>query len=80
LSFARDAQGVRARDYPQPLFRVNRKGKAPLLLTKGGEPKYFGKPRVRIPRKFHIRDIVRIVSRSIKPVFREVLKQEKRRG
>lgn len=67
LSFAKDAQGVRARDYPGKLFRVNRKSGAPLLL--GGNPatpKYFGKTQVRIPKKFHLRDIIREGAKKLK--------------
>ena len=53
LSFASDAQGKRASDYPGQLFRVDRVGKAPLLLTPGkpAQPKYFGKESVTIPKR-----------------------------
>lgn len=64
LSFAKDAQGVRARDFPGPLFRVNRKsGKAPLLMAPGkpAQAKYFGKESVTIPQKFHTFEIARDV-------------------
>lgn len=68
LSFAKDAQDVRARDYPGKLFRVDRKnGGAPLLL--GGNPatpKYFGKTSVTIPKKFHLRDIIRDGAKQLK--------------
>lgn len=41
-----------------PLFRVNRKGKAPLLLDiKSRRPRYFGIASVTLPKRFHIRDI-----------------------
>ena len=71
LSHATDAQGVYARDFPQPLFRVDRAGKAPLLLAApSGEPKYFGKEQVRIPKKFQVFEIIRDVSRRIKDFFR----------
>lgn len=58
LSFS-DAKGKRARDYPGGLFRVERKGGArPLLLAiRDKKPKYVGVPMVRIPQKWHIRDI-----------------------
>lgn len=71
LSFAADAQGVRARDYPGGLFRVDRKrGGAPLLLSVAtGQPKYFGRESVRIPRKFHIRDICKDVARKLKTIY-----------
>lgn len=71
LSFSTAARlGVRAREYPRRLFRVNRPGKAPLLLDDTG-PQYFGKPRVRIPRKWHLRDIVKRVARNMKQFYRE---------
>lgn len=75
LSFASDAQGVRARDYPAPLFRVDRQGKAPLLLSDTG-PKYFGKEQVTIPKKWTLRQVVRDVSRRMSQYF----KQEMRNG
>lgn len=70
LSFATDAQGVRARDYPGRLFRVERQGKAPLLMAPGGQPKYFGKESVRIPKKFRVLEIAAKVSRSMRDVYR----------
>lgn len=43
-----------------PLFRVNRKGKAPLLLSmQTRKPIYFGLAKSTIPQRFHIRDICR---------------------
>lgn len=76
LSFAKDAQGVRARDYPGKLFRVDRKsGGAPLLL--GGNPatpKYFGKTSVKIPKKFHLRAIIREGANQLKLFYRERMK------
>lgn len=68
LSFAADARGKRARDFPGKLFRVDRKaGGAPLLL--GGNPatpKYFGKASVNIPKKFHLREIIRQGAKQLK--------------
>lgn len=72
LSFARDVTG-RARDYPGKLFRVNRLGKAPLLMADDG-PKYFGKESVTIPKKWHLRDIVKDVSREMKDYYREAMR------
>jgi len=72
LSFATDAQGIRARDYPGQLFRVNRKnGKAPLLLTPGkpAQPKYFGKESVTIPKKFHLIEITRATAKRLKEFY-----------
>jgi len=72
LSFAQDAQKVMARNFPGGLFRVDRKGgKAPLLLSrKTGEPKYFGKTKVRIPKKFHLVEICRKVARQAKTIYK----------
>lgn len=70
LSFATDAQGVMARDFRGGLFRVDRKRGAPLLLSRRtGEPKYFGREQVRIPRKFHIRDICKDVASRLKTIY-----------
>lgn len=67
LSFS-DAVGTRARDYPEPLFRVDRKGgKAPLLLSaEDREPKYSGHKSVKIPKKFRILEIAKDVASRIK--------------
>lgn len=81
LSFAADAQGVRASDYPSPLFRVDRKAGAPLLLTKGAGgkavPKYFGKESVRIPKKFHLRQIIRSVASKMRDRYNRAFKKTK---
>lgn len=73
LSFALDAQGVRAKDFGQPLFRVDRKsGAAPLLMTGSGKkavPKYFGKESVTIPKKFHLIEIARDVARRMRDMY-----------
>lgn len=72
LSFASDAIGVRARDYPAPLFRVDRKnGGAPLLMAEGGKPKYFGKDSVTIPKKFRLVEICREVAATMKALYRK---------
>lgn len=81
LSFAKDAQKVRARDYPGKLFRVNRKnGKAPLLMTKRGdkaEAKYFGKPSVTIPKKWHLKRVIYNASRRMNRYFKEAMRANK---
>lgn len=77
LSFAADAQGIRARDYPGKLFRVDRKnGGAPLLLASGNpaQPKYFGKASVTIPKKFHMRDIIRDGANKLKSFYNTRMK------
>lgn len=78
LSFARDAIGKRARDFPGKLFRVNRLGRAPLLMTnEGGRgvAKYFGKTSVRIPRKWRLRDIVRKEQRRLGVYYKEAMRR-----
>lgn len=80
LPFARDAQGVRARDYPGRLFRVNRLGKSPLLMTTGGKPKYFGRESVRIPKKFRLIEIAREVFRSMPAIYRAEKRKHTRGG
>jgi hypothetical protein len=74
LSFASDAQGVLARNFPQPLFRVERPGRAPLLLASGGEPKYFGKESVTIPKKFRLLEIAAEASRRMRDVYGRTFK------
>jgi hypothetical protein len=80
LSFAEDAQGVMARDFPLPLFRVDRKGKVPLLFAfepdsdEPAAPKYFGKRQVRIPKKFRVLEIIREVARTLKDTYRNKLR------
>lgn len=71
LSFANVPKGTMARDYPRPLVRVDRKsGGAPLLIdTVQKEPKYFGIAQVRIPKRFHVVEIIREVARSIPQRF-----------
>lgn len=69
LSFS-DAVGKNARDYG-PLFRVDRKSGAPLLLSKADKkPKYFGKPSVLIPKKFHLTEIARAVAGRLKDFYK----------
>ncbi len=80
LSFAKDAQGVLARDYPGKLFRVNRKsGAAPLLMTRKpgqkAEAKYFGKESVTIPKKFHLVEIIKDGAKKLKQFYSERMKK-----
>ena len=70
------ARGVRARDFGQPLFRVDRKaGGAPLLMSSGGKVQYFGKESVRIPKKWNLRAIVRNVARRMGQFYREAMRR-----
>lgn len=64
---------VRARDFPDKLFRVERAGRAPLLLSKSGGPQYFGKSSVRIPRKWRLREIVARVARNMRQYYKEAM-------
>jgi hypothetical protein len=74
LSFSQAGQlKVRARDYPGKLFRVNRPGRAPLLLDDSG-PQYFGKEQVRIPRKWHLRDIVKRQARTMNRRYKDAMR------
>jgi len=72
LSFG-NAFGVSAKDYPKPLFRVNRLGKAPLLLDDQG-PQYFGKESVTIPKKWDLRGITKRISRNMGAYYKEAMK------
>lgn len=71
-----DGKGVRARDYPGQLFRVNRKGKNPLLMSDTG-PQYVGVESVTIPKKWHLREITKRVSRNLGKYYREAMRNGK---
>lgn len=78
LDFAGVPSGLRARDYPEQLFRIDRgNGKAPLLVSDTG-PKYFGKEFVTIRTKWHLRSIVRKVARKLKKYYNEEMKKNGR--
>jgi hypothetical protein len=72
LSFAREAQGVSAKNFPGRLFRVDRKsGGAPLLLAADDkQPKYHGQTSVRIPKKFHLVEIAQAESKTFGALYR----------
>lgn len=75
LSFAPEAKGVLARDYPAPLFRVDRKHGAPLLMTPGADGAravYFGKESVTIPKKFHLVEIAQAAGKRMGDVYRRI--------
>lgn len=65
LSFADDAKGIWARDYNKlegGLFRVDRAGKKPLLLSiRDKQPKYVGVAEVTIPKRWNLMGISRSV-------------------
>lgn len=75
LSFATEAQGVKARNFPQPLFRLDRPGKAPLLLTKADrKPMYFGKTSITIQKKWNLRSIVRRIADQMDQFYKEAMR------
>jgi hypothetical protein len=74
LSFATEAQGVRARDFPSLLRRVDRARKAPLLMAAGARPMYFGKQTITIQKKWNLRDIVRRVADQMNQFYKEALR------
>lgn len=75
LSFATEAQGIKARNFPQPLFRLDRPGKAPLLLTKADrKPMYFGKSTITITKKWNLRGIVRQVADQMDQFYKEAMR------
>lgn len=63
LSFRPELKGVWARDFPGPLFRIDREGKNPLLVSKGG-PMYVGVKQVTLKPRFNIRKITANVVRT----------------
>lgn len=73
-----EGTGIRARDFPGRLFRVDRKRDGlPLLLTwtKPAVPMYFGKESVTIPKKFHIIEIARDVANRMRETFTRVMRE-----
>lgn len=71
LSFAGLAPGTRAAGFPGGLFRVNRKsGGAPLLLSIADkQPKFSGHESVRIPKRFHLVEIIRAESKTLGALY-----------
>lgn len=64
---------VRARDFPGKLFRVERKGKNPLLMVKKGktaQAMYVGVKSVKQKKRFHLRSIIKRVAKQIPALFR----------
>jgi hypothetical protein len=76
LSFAKDAPR-NPRRYTGELVRVDRKVGVPLLVQSGGDPKYFGVPRVVMPRKLHLREIGRDLVDDVPSVYFKLLSQQK---
>lgn len=72
-------QKVRARDYKGSLFRVDRRGKNPLLWNKAEGAQYVGVSQVRLRKRFHIRAIIKRVSRTIPALYRKYFRLENKR-
>lgn len=77
FSFAADAQGVRARDYPGKLFRITRRsdGLVMLFSVADGQPKYFGKKSVKIPKRFRVLEKIRDAARQMKNFYQSRMKK-----
>lgn len=72
-----DAVGTPASEYGDELFSVNRtiEGGVPLLFSiKDRAPKYFGVPSVKIPKKFHIAEIMNKIMDDFPAVYDTALK------
>jgi hypothetical protein len=77
LSFSDVPRGTWARDYPAPLFRVDRKsGGAPLLFSiEDRQAKYVGKSSVTVPKKFHLTEIVADAARNFRDIYSRYFRQ-----
>jgi hypothetical protein len=78
LSFS-NARGIRAKNFPGKLVRVDRAGgKPPLLISAiDHKPKYVGKDVIRIPKLFHLVEIVADVAESFGAIFHYNLNRER---
>lgn len=72
LSFGQSG-GVRARDFPGKLFRVDRAGKNPLLMNENGA-QYVGVSSVTLRRRWHLRDIVKRIARNMRHYYKEAMR------
>ena len=68
--------------YPGKLARVDRPGRAPLMVPLGGGPPlYFGKPQIVMPKKLHLRAIGRRLANRVRFILsRNLAKQQVNRG
>jgi hypothetical protein len=65
---------VRAKEFPGKLFRVDREGKNPLLMTKTGataSAMYVGVKSVFLRRRFHLRPIIKRVAKQMPFLFKK---------
>lgn len=66
-------KGVWARDYAGALFRTTRKSDGLPLLgdVATGRMAYFGKESVVVPKKWHLKEIIRQVANELKNYFKD---------
>ena len=65
-----DAEGIRARDFPDRMFSGKSRQGTPLLFSISDKlPKYFGVESVTIPKTFHLREIQMSVMRNYRQLF-----------
>lgn len=72
---------MRAREYGRRygLFRVEREGKNPLLLSiRDKQPKYVGVESVTLRQRFHLRRIIRNASRNAHKYYRDAFRRRGR--
>jgi len=63
-------KNIYARDYPGSLFKVKRASGPPLLLdAQTKQTKYVGLTEVRIPKKFHILEIIQDTATKLKDFY-----------
>jgi len=67
FEFAYEAKNIYARFFPHKLVWVNRKkGPPPILVsTVDGQPKYFGKERVFVPKRWNVVEICTEIGKGI---------------
>lgn len=71
---------IRAREYGRRygLFRVDREGKNPLLLSmRDKEPKYVGVESVTLRQRFHLRRIIRRAAKNFERYYRAAYRRRK---
>lgn len=75
LPWASDAKGVRARDFPGQLIRIDRKVGSPLLMEAGTkEFKYSGHESVTIPKRWNLVEEIREIAKTIPQRVRDAVR------
>ena len=74
LPFSNNKEGVWPRAYPGKLFYIVSKAGLPMAIDPEKGPQYFGKESVDIPQKFHLREIIKQVSKELRTYYREHMK------